>query len=536
MINTFLRVIGFTAATLAIAMNAAWAEDDSSLDFGAGSTATEAMYGQEDIQLAREYLRALGAPASGAMVDQILTADPDMNFLDQVELSGDNPRIISDGTGTAKFEVVGQSVIRDSIKASVYAHSNADPDGTGAEGLLAYSTGSGLFQSSSGGLFQIRDGETYASAATTGLVFIIPYTDGLVGSTSAPAPDGTIGVHTGVRGAAHVTLLDGETNPDILISYGVHGTNSGGIPVATDTKKTQHYGVYAENTSNKDTKGYALYATGTIDAEQVFISDLEIDEHVAAIENKSVDMTNVLALYMSNKRQDQLDAYDNFVTFYARNAANSADEAVGAIEGTPGGITLDTTSGDYAEWLEQENPNESLQAADIVGISNGKISRNTLGAQNFKIISTAPAVSGNSPGQSESRRANWKRVAFIGQVPARVKGKVASGDYILPSNDNDGTGIAISADDMTPANYRMLVGRAWQSSSDEGVKLVKVAVGLAANDAYTYMQKQDQRIASLESRLSDKMAQLERLAGQMEMLTQKVAYIQSTNMLAAAKK
>ena len=48
------------------------------------------------------------------------------------------------------------------------------------------------------------------------------------------------------------------------------------------------------------------------------------------------------------------------------------------------------------------------------------------------------------------------------------------------------------------------------------------------------MKKQDQRIASLEQQLSAKMARLDRLAAQMEALTQKVAYIQSANMTASA--
>ncbi len=116
----------------------------------------------------------------------------------------------------------------------------------------------------------------------------------------------------------------------------------------------------------------------------------------------------------------------------------------------------------------------------------------------------------------------------------KVKGSVKAGDYIVASGKNDGLGIAVSPDNMTPEDFKMAVGQAWESSNEQGVKLINTAVGLAADDAYAYMKKQDQRIASLEQQLSAKMARLDRLAAQMEALTQKVAYIQSANMTASA--
>ncbi|WP_305802769.1 hypothetical protein, partial [Thiolapillus sp.] len=114
-------------------------------------------------------------------------------------------------------------------------------------------------------------------------------------------------------------------------------------------------------------------------------------------------------------------------------------------------------------------------------------------------------------------------------------GAVIAGDYIVASGNNDGIGIAIAPDQMTPEDFKMAVGQAWESSAETGVKLVNTAVGLAADDAYAYMKKQDQRIASLEKQLNAKMARLDRLAGQLEALTQKVAYIQLASMAASAR-
>ena len=68
-------------------------------------------------------------------------------------------------------------------------------------------------------------------------------------------------------------------------------------------------------------------------------------------------------------------------------------------------------------------------------------------------------------------------VAFIGQVPVKVRGPVNSGDYILPSGLNDGIGIAINPKTITFGQYREAIGIAWESSKEKIAK-VNVAVGI----------------------------------------------------------
>ena len=89
---------------------------------------------------------------------------------------------------------------------------------------------------------------------------------------------------------------------------------------------------------------------------------------------------------------------------------------------------------------------------------------------------------------------------------------------------------------MTADDFRLMVGRAWESSGEQGMKLINTAVGVDSDGAYAYMKKQDQRIARLEQQLSSKMAGLERLAAQLESLTRKVAYIQAASMTVSAAK
>ena len=63
------------------------------------------------------------------------------------------------------------------------------------------------------------------------------------------------------------------------------------------------------------------------------------------------------------------------------------------------GVTYQSGSGDYAEWLPKLNPGEKFVPGDIVGVKNGFISRNTSDADHFLVISHNPIVLGNMPEQ-----------------------------------------------------------------------------------------------------------------------------------------
>ena len=60
-----------------------------------------------------------------------------------------------------------------------------------------------------------------------------------------------------------------------------------------------------------------------------------------------------------------------------------------------------------------------------------------------------------------------------------LMGFVNKGDFIIPSGQDDGIGIAVSLNDLTPENRIHVVGRAWESSSNEDVTLINTAVGFA---------------------------------------------------------
>jgi hypothetical protein len=62
-----------------------------------------------------------------------------------------------------------------------------------------------------------------------------------------------------------------------------------------------------------------------------------------------------------------------------------------------------------------------------------------------------------------------------------VRGAVQSGDWIIASDLEDGTGIAVSSDEIAPADR--IVGRAWENNLDSGIKRVNTVVGLDHSEA-----------------------------------------------------
>lgn len=100
------------------------------------------------------------------------------------------------------------------------------------------------------------------------------------------------------------------------------------------------------------------------------------------------------------------------------------------------GIVYGSKGADYAEWLEKENPNDTFVYGEVVGVKGGRISKNTVEADQVMSISMNPIVLGNMP--TELDAGNYEKVGFLGQVPVLVVGKVKVGDYVVASGNNGG--------------------------------------------------------------------------------------------------
>lgn len=167
------------------------------------------------------------------------------------------------------------------------------------------------------------------------------------------------------------------------------------------------------------------------------------------------------------------------------------------------GVTYASGAGDYAEYLLRENLDEKMTYGDIVGVKGGKISKHTENAERMMVVSYKPIVLGNMP--QENREKDYEKVAFMGQVPVKVSGKVNKGDYIIPSGKNNGIGIAVSPDKITLKDINKIVGTAWTESGNLlGLNLINVVVGINTND-------NNRIVEALESKVNAQQVELDNL-------------------------
>ena len=164
------------------------------------------------------------------------------------------------------------------------------------------------------------------------------------------------------------------------------------------------------------------------------------------------------------------------------------------------GVTYQSGSGDYAEYLPKANKTDQFKPGFIVGMKNGTISLNTAGADKLFAISTKPIVLGNMP--EDAKIGDYEKAAFMGQVPVYVLGKVNMGDYIVPAGYNNGFGKAIAPANMKAEDYANIVGMAWSASNSDSYSMVNVAIGLNAGDISKLVAEQSKAITDLKSQIS----------------------------------
>lgn len=170
------------------------------------------------------------------------------------------------------------------------------------------------------------------------------------------------------------------------------------------------------------------------------------------------------------------------------------------------GVTFASGAEDYAEYLPKANPSEKFTAGEIVGLKNGFITKNTDDADQIMVISHNPAVLGGLP--KEGTEDQYEMVAFMGQIPTKVIGKVEPGDYILPSGYHNGLGIGKSKAEMKPEDYKKVLGVAWASSKSQPLSYVNVAIGLNTNDLADIVTEQDHQIKTQQKEIENLKTQL----------------------------
>ena len=124
-------------------------------------------------------------------------------------------------------------------------------------------------------------------------------------------------------------------------------------------------------------------------------------------------------------------------------------ESVGKLHGTnTNGVTLTSSTGDFAECHRKLYPSEHLPEGSVVGFYDGAVTLQTQDARILGVISERPIVLGSNPGTYDSMQ-NAAMVAYCGRVPVRVIGPVCSGDLLAPSGRSDGLTCVLGRSDST---------------------------------------------------------------------------------------
>jgi hypothetical protein len=228
-----------------------------------------------------------------------------------------------------------------------------------------------------------------------------------------------------------------------------------------------------------------------------------LGRHAGVVENTSTESgADVFALKTALNDPGTIT---NFISFL------DADEQIGTIQGNGnGGIEITGTSADYAEELPVQEGAPKPEAGELVGVRGGEASLRVEGADRVMIASEAPIMTGNATPATSADDDERVAVAFVGQVPAKVRGTADVGDLIVASSENDGTGRAVAPSAYKRAKHGPIAGQAWSAKASEKVGEVTVAVGLGRSGAVAEQlkaqrktnQRQEAQIEDLKNRLA----------------------------------
>jgi len=216
---------------------------------------------------------------------------------------------------------------------------------------------------------------------------------------------------------------------------------------------------------------------------------------------------DVLALKVTN--QSNPGSSTNYITFADQSGGIAAIEGNGS-----GGVSYNTTGADFAEYLPLHNLQERIRAAEIVGVSGGRVSKQTAGAEQLFVTSATAGFVGNMPLNEQAE--GLALVAMMGQVPVRVHGPIQAGDYIVPSGQADGIGRAVNPGELTPALAGQVVGQALEGTTEAGLSEVTILVGLPRDQVWaTLLQQKESQNELLQERVTALEMRLVTLEGQM---------------------
>ena len=379
--------------------------------------------------------------------------------------SGAIVKSITDTTGTDR--IVTQLVVSDSIVAmasSVEFTPQIAISGyaTIKKGLtLGTQITSNKFQGTAtdsdalGGIVAANFLRSDASDTATGTITI---------ASDSPLVLGADSDFTVTQSGANTTFKNVTTDGNVIFNV-----NDGGVDTAVLTLTGSDASATVTNltiSGNLTVSG----TTSTINSTNMVVEDplMILNKNAASIGDRDIGLVfergiNVNAAFIFDESADEFA-----LVFTNEDGTTTGDVSIVSY------ATLHATStaAQYSDLAERYEADSSMAAGDVVKIGGEKEITKTTEENDqevFGVISTDPAYKMNADAGTDS---SHPYVALSGRVPCKVIGAVTKGQRLVSSST---AGVARAA--LPGYNMQSVVGRALESNTDTGVKIVEVVVG-----------------------------------------------------------
>jgi hypothetical protein len=305
-------------------------------------------------------------------------------------------------------------------------------------------------------------------------------------STAAPSADGDTANKKYVDDQINTISTTSITTDSDATNATVSGTGASGAFVVTANSNTE---------LTVDDTGVRVHGNLTVDGTETIINTttLSVEDNMIEV-NRNVSsnagMPTVSGVKVNRGEGstategdlfwawDESFADDGTTTFGnaggAWTAFRSANQDVDALVDIRANVVhaLSTSAqyADVAERFEADAPMSAGAVVEVGGTAEITESTTDLSENVFGVISDQPAYAMNAgAGNNDSH----PFVAMTGRTPVRVTGTVNKGDRLVTSSVKGCARAVASGESITPFN---VIGRALESSTDAGIKLVNCAV------------------------------------------------------------
>lgn len=273
----------------------------------------------------------------------------------------------------------------------------------------------------------------------------------------------------GTTGDVYDTISDGVTSHPVIKKYLT------GNLISVISKDAQF-------TPSPSLAGFATIRPGyniSSNYSMAVLENLYVTGDVNVTGSVNGNATSATSVNVTNTTTGTGPYYIAFVDGTSGNKAVRVDSSTLTYNATTNTLTATTFSGtatqaQYADLAERYESDDVYVPGTLVKIGGEKEVTRTIEENDidiFGVVSTAPGFLLNA-GAGDNK--THPPIALQGRVPVLVKGPVRKGQRLVSSNLPGIARAVVGA----PSIYAAVLGRALESSEDEGVKLINSVIGI----------------------------------------------------------